>query len=245
MSSKFIIVTGGTHGIGRACVINLASQGHRVLFTGRDQVAGEKITSEFKNAIFRQCDLTIEQDCISTVGRALEFGEGKISGLVNNAGVSMRSAFHETELSDWDRIMNINARSVYHMTRLSMGGLIAAKGSVVTISSVAGLVGQKGLALYTASKAALIGLTQALALEYGEVVRFNAICPGQIGTRMMQAIIDDPVRLSTTLATIPKARLGSAKEVADVVAWLLSDASSFVNGAVVPVDGGETAGIFD
>ena len=207
--------------------------------------AGQKIENTLKTTIFHSCDVSVEADCIEMVEHALNLGGGKIAGLVNNAGMSLRVDFQETSLSDWDRIMSTNVRSVYHITRLCLDGLIAANGNVVTTSSVAGLVGQKGLALYTASKAALFGLTQALALEYGDRVRFNAICPGQIGTRMMQGIMNDDARLAATIATIPSGRLGSPEEVADVVAWLLSTASSFVNGAIIPVDGGETAGIFE
>lgn len=239
-----VIVTGGTHGIGRACVELLSAKGHQVLFTGRDVDAGADITTSCKGAIFQRCDVAIEAECEAVATRAMTLGNGQIAGLVNNAGMSLRAGFEDTTLDDWDRIMAVNARSVYLMTRLALPGLRAAKGSVVTTSSVAGLVGQRGLALYTASKAALIGLTQALALEYGSEVRFNAIAPGQIGTRMMEKIMTDPARLATTVSTIPASRLGTPNEVAEVVAWLISDASSFVNGAIVPVDGGETSGIF-
>lgn len=242
--NSIIIVTGGTHGIGQACVDSLSEQGHQVLFTGRDEPAG-RLLAERSGAIFQRCDVADEDQCAAVVTRAMELGQGRIAGLVNNAGMSLRAPFEDTQTEDWDRIMTVNTRSVYLMTRLALPGLRAAQGSVVTTSSVAGFVGQRGLALYTASKAALIGLTQALALEYGSEVRFNAIAPGQIGTRMMQKIMDDPERLAATVATIPAARLANPREVADVVAWLISDASSFVNGAIIPVDGGETAGIFD
>lgn len=239
-----VLVTGGTHGIGRACVEVLSVAGHQVIFTGRDREAGQEVAESY-NAVFQPCDVAEEAECKAAVDLAMELSGGKLAGLVNNAGMSMRAEFEDTQTEDWDRVMAVNARSVYLMTRMALPGLRAAKGSVVTTSSVAGLVGQRGLALYTASKAALIGLTQALALEYGAQVRFNAVAPGQIGTRMMKKIIDDPDRLAATVATIPAARLADPREVADVVAWLISDASSFVNGAIVPVDGGETAGIFD
>jgi NAD(P)-dependent dehydrogenase (short-subunit alcohol dehydrogenase family) len=240
-----VIVTGGTHGIGRASVEALCALGYQVLFTGRDRAAGEALEQACDGAVFKPCDVMIEAECTAVVDRAMMMGHGEIAGLLNNAGMSLRAAFEDTTIADWDRVMATNARSVYLMTRLALPGLRAARGSVVNTSSVAGLVGQRGLALYTASKAALIGLTQALALEYGSEVRFNAIAPGQIGTRMMQKIMDDPERLAATVASVPAGRLGQPSEVGEVVAWLISDRSSFVNGTVIPVDGGETAGIFD
>jgi NAD(P)-dependent dehydrogenase (short-subunit alcohol dehydrogenase family) len=245
MAPRFIVITGGTHGIGRACVEILVAEGAQVLFTGRDQAAGMEIQQLNPGSIYKYCDVASEVDCKAVADLAMELGNGFIHGLVNNAGISKRMAFHETSRSDWEMVMSINATSVYMMTRLCLSGLLAAKGSVVTTSSVAGLVGQRGLALYTASKAALIGLTQALALEYGDSVRFNAICPGQIDTRMMQAVTADSARLANIVASIPAARLGGPHEVADVVSWLLSSKSSFINGAIIPVDGGETAGIFE
>ena len=129
------------------------------------------------------------------------------------------------------------------MTRLALDGLIAGRGSVVNISSVAGRAGEENLAIYTASKAALIGLTQSLALELGHLVRFNAVCPGQIGTRMMGAVLSDDLKRRTLELRIPAGRIAEPAEVGEVIAWLISDASSYVNGAVIPVDGGETAGL--
>ncbi len=245
MNTGVYIVTGGTHGIGRACVETLAGKRHSVLFTGRDKTAGAALEGEYQNVTFAACDAADPKQCEQAVELAFTIGNGKICGLVNNAGMSLRSEFHQTSTEDWDRAFDVNTRSAYLFTRLSMPGLVSARGSVVMMSSVAGKVGQAGLAIYTASKASLIGLTQALALEYGADVRFNAICPGQIATRMMQKLIDDPARLAATVSAIPCARLGMPQEVADVVCWLLSDASSFVNGAIIPVDGGESAGIKD
>jgi NAD(P)-dependent dehydrogenase (short-subunit alcohol dehydrogenase family) len=139
--------------------------------------------------------------------------------------------------------MAINARSVFQFTRCALPSLIASGGAVVSIASIAGKVGEEGLAAYCASKGAIIALTQALALEYGEHVRFNAICPGQIATRMMKDVQADTARLAALRQRIPAGRLGEASEVAQLACWLLSPAASFVNGSVVTIDGGETAGL--
>lgn len=238
-----IIVTGGTHGIGRACVEYLASERTPVIFTGRDSEAGAEIEHSVSGATYVACDVAIETDCRRAVDTALSLGRGRIDGLVNNAGMSSRVSFAESASGDWDRIMTVNARSAFLFTRFAIEGLIAARGAVVNVSSIAGKGGEEGLAIYCASKAALIGFTQALALEFGEVVRFNAVCPGQIDTRMMSRInADSEARRRLTLR-IPAGRFGAPAELAKVVGWLLSSDASYVNGTVVTVDGGETAGL--
>jgi NAD(P)-dependent dehydrogenase (short-subunit alcohol dehydrogenase family) len=146
-------------------------------------------------------------------------------------------------LADWDEIFATNARAAFAAIRLAAGPLAERNGSIVNIASVAGYVGEEGLSIYTASKAALIGLTRALALELGSHVRVNAVCPGQIETRMMESIIADPVRLHAVESRIPVGRLGRTDEVAALVAWLISEESTYVNGAIMTIDGGETAGI--
>lgn len=236
-----IIVTGGTHGIGRACVERLAPRG--VVFTGRDREAGEALAAATPGAHFVEGDVTREPDCRRAVEAALDLGGGRLQGLVNNAGLGRRMDFAQAEIADWDAVMNANARSAFLFTRHALAGLRTGKGAVVNVASVAGRAGEEGLALYCASKAAVIAMTQALALEYGAEVRFNAICPGQIATRMMDKVLADPLRLQQLELRIPAGRLGTPGEVADVAAWLLSDASSYVNGAVLTVDGGETAGL--
>lgn len=241
-NERVYLVTGGTQGIGAACVAQLAADGASVVFTGRDRQAAEIVMAAAPRSVFAEGDVTSEADCLHAVDTALEIGKGRIAGLVNNAGVGARMAFEDSTLTDWNRIVSVNATSAYLFTRHALAGLRAARGAVVTVSSIAGLVGEEGLAIYTASKAALIGLTQALALEYGAEVRFNAVCPGQIATRMMAKTLAIPGRREMLESRIPAARLGTPEDVAQVVVWLLSPAAGFVNGVAMSVDGGETAG---
>jgi NAD(P)-dependent dehydrogenase (short-subunit alcohol dehydrogenase family) len=238
-----IIVTGATHGIGRACVETLAAAGKQVIATGRDVAAGAEIASANANVIFMPGDVSQENDCKKVVEHALQLSGGRLLGLVNNAGMSKRISFSKATQADWDEVLAVNARSAFLFTRHALAGLRKGRGSVVNIASIAGKTGEEGLAVYCAPKAAVIGMTEALALEFGEEVRFNAVCPGQIATRMMNKIIADPLRKKQLELRIPANRFGTPEEVADVVAWLLSDHSSYVNGTVITVDGGETAGL--
>jgi len=237
------IVTGGTQGIGAATVEKLVTLGHRVVFSGRDEDAGTRLAASLPNCTFVAGDVLNEDDCRNVVAIALELGHGKLEGLVNNAGMSGRKAFVETTQQEWDTLFAVNTRSVFFYTKHALPGLIAGRGAVVNVSSIAGKTGEQGLATYCASKAALLGLTQALALEYGGQVRFNAVCPGQIATRMMDKIVNDEDRLVALTARIPAGRLASASEVAEAIWWLLSPNASYVNGTTLTVDGGETAGL--
>ncbi|WP_292182226.1 SDR family NAD(P)-dependent oxidoreductase [Mesorhizobium sp.] len=239
---KTYLVTGGTHGIGRACVEALAAQGGRVLFIGRDEEAGSQLAERLPGCTFVRADIADAEACRAAANQAIDLGEGSLDGLVNNAGMTLRKAFVETSLQQWDEVFDVNVRSAFLFTRAALPALIRAKGSVVAVSSVAGLVGAEGLVAYTASKAALIGMMRSLAIECGRDVRFNTVCPGQIGTRMMTKALSDEQNVARLLEGIPAGRIGDPRDVALAVVWLLSEMSAYVNGAVFPIDGGETSG---
>lgn len=237
-----IIVTGGTHGIGRACVQRLAGEGEDVLFTGADDGAGRALAVSLPNTQFVPGDVTREADCATVVEAAMRGGNGRLKGLVNIAGTGRRLAFADSGAQDWDDLLRTNARSSFLFTRLALAGLRAGRGAVVNVASVAGRTGEDGMSLHSASKAALIAMTQALALELGDEVRLNVICPGRIDTRMTGAVEADDRWRQRPEIHIPTGRLGLPEEVADVAIWLLNSQSACLNGAVIMVDGGESAG---
>ena len=185
MTRKHVLITGGTHGIGRACVQLLAREGYLPILTGRDAAAGTELASSIPGSSFLQADLSAPGAVASLADRALSLCDGRLAGLVNNAGRSARNIFDETTEELCNQVYDLNLKVPSLLTALCLPALRAAKGSVVMISSIAGKTGEEGIALYTASKAGLIGLTKALALEIAPEVRINAVCPGQIETRMM------------------------------------------------------------
>lgn len=239
----YCLVTGGTRGIGLACVESLAAAGYGVVFCGRDAEAGRRVADANSNAHFVLADIATVEECRRVAEEACTIADGKLAGLINNAGIGSRGRFADATPELFDQVIGLNLRSAFFMTQFCLPALQAARGSVVMVSSVAGKVGEEGLALYTASKAGLIGLTQSLALEIGADVRVNAICPGQIETEMMSKTLALPGRRAALETRIPAGRLGTPEEVALAARWLVSPESSFVNGAILTVDGGEIAGI--
>ncbi|GAA3220106.1 SDR family NAD(P)-dependent oxidoreductase [Nonomuraea helvata] len=240
--ARVAVVTGGANGIGLACVRRLSDDGFTVVVADTDAEAGARVTAEIPRAEFVASDVRVRQDVDRVVGTALEIGRGRLHALVNNAGQTARVRFADSDETTWRRLHDVNLHSVFSFTHACLAGLTAGRGAVVSVASVAGLVGAEDLSAYSSAKAGIIALTRSLALEHGDVIRFNAVCPGQIATRMMARVqADDELRAAVT-AQIPAGRLGRPEEVAGVVAWLLSDGAGYVNGVAIAVDGGESAG---
>jgi NAD(P)-dependent dehydrogenase (short-subunit alcohol dehydrogenase family) len=239
LQGKTALVTGATSGIGRATAQALAGRGAHVVLSGRDQARASEVTDEIKaqggEATFIAADLEQSSD----VARLAE-ACGQIDVLVNNGGVFPFAPTHETSEALFDETFAVNVKAPFMLTaalapRMADNG----GGAIVNVTTMAAEFGLPGAALYGASKAALGLLTKAWAAEYSsQGVRVNAISPGPTRTPGTEPMGDAIDQLASTL---PLERPAEADEIAAAAAFLASDEASFINGAVVPVDGGRTA----
>ncbi|WP_372652967.1 3-oxoacyl-ACP reductase FabG [Halobacteriovorax sp.] len=244
LKDKKVLVTGATRGIGRAIAMNLAAQGAHVVFNfreGKEEIAKEMekelIAAGATNATAVMFDVTNSEQ-IKTSLDAFNKEHGAITGLVNNAGISKDQIVLRLKEEDISQTIDTNLKgSILVTSALSRAFLRAENVSVVNISSVVGLMGNPSQIAYSASKAGMLGFTKSYAKELASRnVRCNAICPGFIETDMTEAL-DEKVK-EAYLSSIPLNRLGDVKEVANLVNFLLSRASSYITGEVIKIDGG-------
>lgn len=190
-------------------------------------------------------DVTDERSLERAVTRLLD-RHGRIDVLVNSAGVSCRGSLTDISLADWDRVMNVNVRGVVAMSKAVLPSMIAARtGCVVNVASTYGLFAREGSVGYAVSKAAVVHLTKCMAIDLTDSgVRVNCVCPGLIETPMTGMLFDAEYAnlLRRNLDVHAMRRVGQPQEVAEAIAFLASDAASFITGAALPVDGGYTSG---
>jgi NAD(P)-dependent dehydrogenase (short-subunit alcohol dehydrogenase family) len=251
LTNKVAVITGGASGIGRATALLFALEGAAVVLADVNAEAGKAVVAELvqagRRACFEAADVTNAADCRRVVERALhEFG--KIDVLFNNAGIIRRATVLDISEEDWDRVMAVNVKSIYLLSREVIPHMQkAAGGSIVNTASGWGLTGGAKAAVYCASKGAVVLLTKAMAIDHGpQNIRVNCICPGDTDTGMLRSeakqLGESSDRFLADAAKRPLGRVGTPEEIAQAALYLASDASSFVTGTALVVDGGGLAG---
>ena len=236
---KNVLISGGSRGIGAACVRKFAQSGCRVAFTYKNSKdRAESLASEC-NALAVYCDFEDEGSIVSAVKQAKEFfGAGGTDILVNNGAISEIKLFSDITSEDWARMLTVNLTAPYVFCREVLGDMIHKKrGSIVNVSSMWGICGASCEVHYSAAKAGLIGMSRALAKELApSSINVNAIAPGVIDTDMNSHLSED--ERDALREEIPLMRMGTAEEIADLVYFISSDSASYITGQVISSDGG-------
>jgi 2-keto-3-deoxy-L-fuconate dehydrogenase len=247
LQGRHALVTGGASGIGEATVKELVRAGAFVWIADINLPAAESLAQSIGSSQALHLDVTSPQSIATAVSRL-----GRLDILVNNAGVGHVGSIEQTELEDFDRLLNVNVRAVYLVTRAFIPLLLAAgntsqSGSIVNIASVAGLIGIKQRFAYCTTKGAIVNMTRQLAVDYPKTLRVNAICPGTVETPFVEGYLEkfhkenkEEVRAELR-ARQPIGRLGRPDEIASMVRYLASAEAAFINGSALTIDGGWTA----
>jgi NAD(P)-dependent dehydrogenase (short-subunit alcohol dehydrogenase family) len=245
------LITGGAAGIGRATALLFAAEGAAIAVTDLDgegaNAVAQAICAKGGRAIGLRCDVSLAVDARRAVDETVR-RFGGLDILFNNAGIIRRANLLETSEAEWDRVMAVNVKSIYLMSRFTIPVMEAAGGGViVNTASGWGLTGGRNAISYCASKGAVVNMTRAMALDHGrQNIRVNCICPGDTDTGML---LDEASQLGESegdflaaAADRPLGRVGQPEEIARAVLYLASDQASFVTGTALVVDGGGLAG---
>lgn len=253
LENKSILITGGSSGLGASAAVLMAKEGAKIAIAARRRTQGEEVVREIEDAggeaIFIEADITQSTDVERMVDEVLN-RYGRLDGAVNNAGVSNPFvAVADIEEADWNTTIAVNLTGVWLCLKYEIRAMLkSGGGSIVNVSSI---YGQKpsdvGHSAYSASKHGVIGLTGSAAIDYAKQgIRVNSILPGYCHSEMVSPAFEAQPELANAILNRHSAmsRLGNPDEAAETMAWLCSDASSFVNGASLTVDGGTTTRLY-
>ena len=247
LGGRVVVITGGAQGIGAACAQRLVQDGAAVALWDVDDIPGRTLASKLvangAQALYCHCNVARKADVEAALAATLaRFGH--IDGLVNNAGIFKAAPFLEISEADWDAVIDVNLKGSFLVGQAVAREMVKAagpnRGAIVNMSSVNGTLTIPTIASYNASKGAINQLTRVMALSLADQgVRVNAVAPGTIATELARSAVltSDEARARILMRT-PMKRLGEPSEIADVTAFLLSDASSYVTGEIIVVDGG-------
>ncbi len=248
LRGRRFIVTGGAQGIGAACARLLAREGASVAIWDVASAVGQALAAELQAqgapVLFQHCDVAVaaqvQAALAATVARF-----GGVDGLVNNAGIFKAAAFLDISEADWDAVLGVNLKGAFLVAQAVAKQLVAqaTPGAIVNMSSVNATLAIPNIASYNVSKGGINQLTRVMALALADQhIRVNAVAPGTIATELAaQAVLGSPEARERIISRTPLRRLGQPEEVAQAVAYLLSDAASYITGEIVVVDGGRMA----
>jgi 2-keto-3-deoxy-L-fuconate dehydrogenase len=242
LENNIALVTGGASGIGAATARELTRAGAHVLIADLNLPAAQALAAELPNA------KAVAMDVTRSASIAAAFAQiPHLDILVNNAGIGLVGDITHTSEEDFDRVMRVNVHSVFLVTQAAFPLLLASHGSIVNIGSVAASVGVKQRFAYCASKGAVLAMTRQIAVDYPKEVRINCIAPGTVQTPFVEGYLEkyhshekEKVR-AELVARQPIGRLGTPEDIASLVRYLCSREAEFINGALIPIDGGWTA----
>jgi NAD(P)-dependent dehydrogenase (short-subunit alcohol dehydrogenase family) len=246
LTGQVAVVTGSTRGIGRSIAQCLAGAGASVVIVGRKAAECERTAAEMSAAGLAAISLPTDVTRLAEVEELMckiEEKFGRIDILVNNAGSALTHKAEDITEEQWNQVLDIDLKSVFFCSQRAGRRMIRQQaGRIINTASIMGMVGQKLTLSYCAAKAGVIGLTRALAIEWAEHnIRVNAICPGYVLTSINEEAMKNEKIYNATLRKIPLGRLGQVSDMAGAVLFLASDASAYMTGQTLTVDGGWTA----